>query len=379
MSLSLFGDLNNGVVDIKLEGYLAKAKDNFPHVNQLVNPTGPSFEGTPDDFVEKYKENEGLKKRTKNKIKKCSNCGKVVAFSLANCNQCGKDLSDIEISYSNNVFTGFIYGIQKGPFPFTVSLRYQDPDYLVFDDLLSLCPCHLNVIPSTHILPDWRFLLKNPLEGRKIVDELWNRCWSVLKEQFLSNEEWKKKTFKGNPTEEELKLHVASGFNYPPSQFQLHLQYMLPPFIPFQYYNHIKGLHFSVGRFFPVEYVRAVLDLNEAYDVNEQTPINDIIQYYAKKGVDYFVIHQNCFHRYGESHKALANYSPNDFEGIVIGGKFYLNTKEGLVQDEKSDVGEINSQDKVILQNYGRPYKDGKPTGSYYKFAKKIHENLKVW
>lgn len=39
-------------------------------------------------------------------------------------------------------------------------MRYQDESLLVFDDLLALCPCHLNVIPSTVFLPDWRFLLK---------------------------------------------------------------------------------------------------------------------------------------------------------------------------------------------------------------------------
>jgi len=32
---------------------------------------------------------------------------------------------------------------------------------------------------------------------------------------------------------------------------------------------------------------------------------------------------------------------------------------------------DILKEDKVALQNYGRPYKNGRPVGNYYKHAKK--------
>ena len=50
----------------------------------------------------------------KNKVKKCS-CGKPCAFTLTECNSCGASLVDLEITYTNNVFMGFIYGLQVCP------------------------------------------------------------------------------------------------------------------------------------------------------------------------------------------------------------------------------------------------------------------------
>lgn len=39
--------------------------------------------------------------------------------------------------------------------------------------------------------------------------------------------------------------------------------------------------------------------------------------------------------------------------------------------DETSAARDVAGKDKVVLQNYGRPYNDaGKPTGTYYKYAK---------
>ena len=46
-------------------------------------------------------------------MRKCPQCGKPVAHTLTFCNGCGRDLADVDISYTNNVFTGFAYGIEK--------------------------------------------------------------------------------------------------------------------------------------------------------------------------------------------------------------------------------------------------------------------------
>jgi hypothetical protein len=35
------------------------------------------------------------------------------------------------VSFSDNVFMGFVYGIARGAFPLTLSLRLQTPDVLV--------------------------------------------------------------------------------------------------------------------------------------------------------------------------------------------------------------------------------------------------------
>jgi len=326
---------------------------------------------------------EALAKRAKNKVKKCPHCSKPVAFTINNCNGCGTDISKTEISYTNNIFVAFIYGIQKGPFPFTISVRLQTPEFLAFDDLLSLCPCHLNIIPTTQYMADWRYLLKEPKMGKMIMEDLFGNAWSVVKDQFLRNEAWRKKIFKGSPTDEDIKVHVAAGFNFPPSQYQLHLQFMVPPFVPHHYFQYLNGLHFTYGRFFPVEYVRAVLDLDIPYAVTEETSVEEIVNFYEEKGVSYDKIHHECYARYGASHTALANWQKEDFEGLVVGNRFWRFSDENggtylEVMDE--DVKALNERDKMMLQNYGRPYNAGKPTGTYYKFSKKVESNdVKVW
>lgn len=53
---------------------------------------------------------------------------------------------------------------------------------------------------------------------------------------------WRQKHFAGADqlTETDLRGLVAAGFNSPPSQYQLHMQFMLPPFLPFQYWQYLK-------------------------------------------------------------------------------------------------------------------------------------------
>eukprot|EP01125_Pyxidicula_operculata_P022704 TRINITY_DN9513_c0_g1_i1.p1 TRINITY_DN9513_c0_g1~~TRINITY_DN9513_c0_g1_i1.p1 ORF type:complete len:382 (+),score=96.01 TRINITY_DN9513_c0_g1_i1:26-1171(+) len=373
MSVNLFSLVNAASGAFALKGYLAKAKDIFPHVNNITGNPQPSVPGTVEDFLKKHND-ESLNKRAKNKVRKCPSCGKAVAFTMSFCNGCSADITKTEISYTNNVFVGFVYGIEKGPFPFTVSIRLQNKEYLSLDDILSLSPCHLNIIPTTQYIPDWRYLLKNPEQGKKIVEEMSNHCWSAVKEQFLGNKEWKEKIMKGNVPDEEIRSHVAAGFNYPPSQYQLHLQYILPPFNPVVYYQYQNGIHFTPGRFFPVEYVLKVLELNEKYDVKDDTPIETIIEYYKTKGVDYDAIHKECYDRYGSSHEKLSNWNVSDFEGIVTNGKFYKFTENGGIEETNEDVTQLNNKDKTTLQNYGRPYKDGKTSGSFYAMAKKFED-----
>ncbi|KNC73257.1 hypothetical protein SARC_14183, partial [Sphaeroforma arctica JP610] len=94
-----------------------------------------------------------------------------------------------------------------------------------------------------------------------------------------------------------------SGFNFPPSQFQLHLQHMHPPFLPFQYYQLLEHNHFTKDRFFPLEYVVAVLALDSPYEVTETTDIRDIISYYKTMGVDYDKVHTTALEKYTRLHR----------------------------------------------------------------------------
>jgi hypothetical protein len=123
----------------------------------------------------------------------------------------------------------------------TVSLRYEDEESLVFDDLLALSPCHLNSVPTTAYIPDWRYLLKDPAQGLALIDRLFGRCWQAVEEQFYADEAWRAKILKSGVTLAQLKDHVVAGFNYPPSQYHLHIQFIVPPFLPFQWALYLQG------------------------------------------------------------------------------------------------------------------------------------------
>ena len=155
---------------------------------------------------------------------------------------------------------------------------------------------------------------------------------------------------------------------------------MIPPLLPFQYYQYQRGLHYTEARFFPLSYVRAVLALDVAYDVEDDTSVEDIVAFFKARGVDYATIHADFYRAAGERHQQLARWRRDTFTGAVAfddeGNKTLLRfsdeerTMLQPVPDGDADAA-INA-DKMRLQNYGRPLNsDGKPSGTYYKFAKK--------
>jgi hypothetical protein len=161
---------------------------------------------------------------------------------------------------------------------------------------------------------------------------------------------------------EAMRPHAVIGANFPPSQFQLHLQSFLMPFLPLQYRMYLDGQHMTKDRFFPVEYIKAVLLLGEPMHVTMDTPIEDIISHFASRGVNYNAMHAACYAGCGASHRALANWQPDDFE---------LRIREGQVLCSELGKSEVAAADKAALQGYGRPYNQaGKPTGTYYKYRR---------
>jgi len=368
----------HGSFDMAFRSYLASAKDVFPHVPQIASGQA-AFAGTPAEFLKAQGDNESkFLNQMNNKVKVCPNagCKKPVAFTLPNCNGCGTDIRNVAIGSTTNIFTSFIYGIQKGNFPFTISVRHADPNILVFDDLLALTPAHFNCIPTDQYIPDWRYLCRKPKEGLVLVNTMFETSWKAMKEQFLQNSAWKNKIFRlaDSIPDDDLRAHIACGCNYPPSQYQLHLQFMLPPFTPYHWLLYLNDMHFTKERFFPIEYVRQVLALGIPMDVQETTPIEEVIAFYDAKGVNYAAIWKQCYDNYAASHKRFANWDPQDFEHLAIGNQlFKLEKDQATLVEGVHDLTAIyNNKDKLVLQNYGRPYNEaGKPTGGYYPFAKK--------
>lgn len=113
------------------------------------------------------------------------------------------------------------------------------------------------------------------------------------------------------------------------------MQFMIPPFLPFQMLACTKKVHFTFGRFFPFEYVRAVLKCPEQFEWKEHSAIEELFGFYkARFGVDYEAIHAECYQRYMQSNAALANWSPAGFEGVVVGSEFFRFQNEDQVVEQ---------------------------------------------
>jgi hypothetical protein len=329
-----------------------------------------------------------MQRQTRNRVKRCAACGKACAYTLAACNGCGQDLSTTPESFTSNVFTGFIFGVAKTRFPLQISLRAQDEQILVFDDLLSLTTCHLNCIPTNVYIPDLRALFANPARGRALLARLHDAAWSVVAEQFWAHDGWREKMLRpvgqgeaANPedmallTLDTLRRHVVAGCNFPPSQYQLHLQFMLPPFTPFHWHLYKHGGHFTKGRFFPVEYLVAALTamgespMPEAADMAIEELTARVEREY---GVSYEKMWRTSFEAYGASHARLEQWSPEDFDAAIVDGRVVVERPSGgAVKGAPVGVSEMLAADKLALQNYGRPYNQaGQPTGTYYRYAK---------
>lgn len=365
--------------------YLAKVRnpDAFPHPPNVQLETKPRFEGSVDEFLAHHGASDSitdvLRRKMKNKVKKCPSCGKPCAFILETCNSCSADLREVPIQFVDNVFTAFIFGIAKCPFPATISLRSQTKDYLVFDDLLALAPCHLNSIPTSIYCPDWRYLLTKPEEGLVLVEALFEHAYQAAKTQFWDNIGWRKRFLTEEAeklTDAEIRDLVICGMNYPPSQFQLHLQFMLPPLLPFHFNLALVNQHFHHGRFFPLPYVKRVLQkqtelgCKRFHIVSDDTKIEDIMSYFDSHDVVYDDMHEVCVRRYQENQRKFAKWDAADFEYVVVPASKRIMSRETWQLVNDGDASKIQSEDKLALQGYGRPYSaNGKPSGTFYAYA----------
>jgi len=170
-----------------------------PYVGQLQMQSEPRFNDSIDAFRERHADPE-TQARLRNSVKICAKCGKPCAVTLENCNACGASLKEIPLSYNDNVFMGFVYGIAKGKFPYKISLRAQTPDFLCFDDPLQVSPCHLNVIPTSVYCADLRYLFTDPPRGLALLEQMFDLAATTALEQYWGDEAFHKKIFRGAAT-----------------------------------------------------------------------------------------------------------------------------------------------------------------------------------
>mmetsp|Transcript_41668 Transcript_41668/g.120335 ORF Transcript_41668/g.120335 Transcript_41668/m.120335 type:complete len:519 (-) Transcript_41668:292-1848(-) len=324
-----------------------------------------------DEFREKHANEPHLLQQLRNRVRVCGRCSKPNAYTMKTCNNCSTSLAGIEESFNDNLFMGFIYGIAKGKFPYMVSTRRESPDMLAFDDPLGVGVAHMCVIPTNMFCPDLRYLFRDPVKGLKLVDDLMEFGRQAMLDQYWSHAGFRKKYWcdeePPKSLEDMIELAVL-GFNFPPSMFQLHLQFIHGPLFPFHEVQARRGEHFHHGRFFPFEYVRAALAKGEIarMDVDADTKIEDVIDRIAALGFNYDTMHANMMQKCERFSQRFDVWHPDDFEYIVTNGKV-VSLSSGLHLEDK-DAVEIQKSDNAKMKNYGNP------KNSYYKHMKKPGE-----
>ena len=119
---------------------------------------------------------------------------------------------------------GFIYGVGlSSRFPLTLSLRYEDPQTLVYDDPLARSTCHLNAVPSDVHLSDWRALLRQPTKGRALLHRLKSASEAAFATCFYHDELWRESVLRPGAvaTVEELFPLAIAALNAVPSQVRV--------------------------------------------------------------------------------------------------------------------------------------------------------------
>ena len=201
----------------------------------------------------------------------CSNCKRFCGFrpdlydvpgQHPNCNECGTPLKR-EPDVSENPFMAMLFGVQQFFFrgknqDATASIRLENEDVLIFDDLGYNSPGQVVTIPTKVYIPNVSFLFNNYAEALELLDTMNAARKQVYTDQFLQNSEWlemmfgsdAKLLFNGDADKnwETLQSLMRVGFNYPPSQFQLHIQTSVVPLTPFNHSKLKNGEHFPKDR-----------------------------------------------------------------------------------------------------------------------------------
>lgn len=196
---------------------------------------------------------------------------------------------------------------------------------------------------SRHI-PDWRYLLICPSVGLQILEELEAAARTcaktTLKDAFYRD------NFFGTPEQQPSEDDLLMGLNFPPSVSQLHVQCILAPMLPFHYFSFIKNEHFTIERFFPLEYIKRILALGEHMDVKTNTDIKHIINHFNAR-VNYNDMHAAFIHRVHDRQHIRGVWDSRIFNAQVT-----------------RDNATLFEQDKQKLTNHGT---NGT---AYYKYAK---------
>lgn len=321
----------------------ANSEEKYITFEQNPPTTVASFPGTLEEFGEKY----GINIWNDASSKRCNNCGKTCSTQQAFCNGCNEPLGS-EAQLTHNALLGFVFGVASigGKFGrnLTFSSRYETEDVLVFDDQLARSPIHFCILP-TKIIRTVKEMVFRP-DARQILDMMEEASIKAL--DNLVTDEW---LAQANITYSELKESLCYGFNAQPSQYQLHLHCIAPALMPEDHYLTAEGIRFNEGRWLPLKYVRALVELAERVDLDPDFDIFEVVEQHGGESYYKSLAQQ----RIDFTSSKIKFWSDDWFTHKVIDDKVV--DMDGKVCE--GTPAEWAARDKRVMQNCGRPYVDG--------------------
>lgn len=229
------------------------------------------------------------------------------------------------------------------------------------------------------------FLLDQPTKGITLLQETRAAIREAVKNNFWADEGFRNRWWQGVKSVDDLMdNYLILGFNYPPSQYHLHLQAVFLPWLPFHQDLLHEAKHCHWHRFFNYDFAIASLRACEKtpfalLPMKEDTDIMDIIAELKKtQGVDYEKMHTEFLNKAHLGIQKLESYKAEDFDYIVLSSekdqKIVLKA-DTMEKAPEQDTKKIQAADTDVLQNYGRPYDaNGKHSGTYYSMAITLKE-----
>ena len=371
---------------------------SYPRAPQLANGNAPPrYDGTVSEFAANL--DEAVAAQMWNRAKVCAACSKPCAVTLAKCNACFESLADVAVTATENIVMGFVYGVaHAAKFPLKISIRLEVADTLVYDDPLARSTAHLNAIPTDVHIPDWRWLLLNPSKAITLLNRLDQRAFEAVEATVYGNDGWRSEVLRPGAvaSADELRPHCIAALNAVPSQYQIHLHYIVPPLLPNDNHCLLTGQRFSRGRWLPLSYVIAALKalqpMNGLKGATEMETADALSAIAAlPNGPSYEEYFNAALESYKASHDLLENWTahPERFKYMATvdpdapGGYTITPLAESAELGEGGPLPEhkkLVKEDKNALSSYGASssgsVESSASPASYYSHARAVGEVL---
>mmetsp|Transcript_7227 Transcript_7227/g.12956 ORF Transcript_7227/g.12956 Transcript_7227/m.12956 type:complete len:413 (+) Transcript_7227:3-1241(+) len=269
-----------------------------------------------------------------------------------------------------------------------ISLRWESPEFVIFDSPLCWSPLHLMAMPTAWFIPFWMCLMERAEVAKEMLAKM-KRALLEVALTFLRHKEWRE-SFYGevlpSSLEDEELLHLCeehaiAGFIWPAYGNQMCLQFILPPLFAWHW---SRQDHFSSARWVPLEVVSARLEqrlkaeVDDSFDLaSEKQMWRTFSRVRADKSQQERTsseLHSQCQERYKATQEHLMNWA-SMCEAVATESEYvHMWSKSGCLKQSFHKVDDVLKEDEKRLSSYGCPRNGSEPVGTFYGYPKRPEE-----